>query len=642
MPLNLSALGARELIDALTNPATAPRVAVAVRNAGVSVAESFVVATSRTGSELRVRGYSAAHATPFSVDAFVLEYGPFSVRAGLAQSDVSFLPAAVGVYFELLFALAESASPPAVAAPGISAQEVLEASSAAIAAKDAAILARNEAVSAAHDAADLAANEAAAAVLSKSVRVDVPQSHTPAEQAQGRANLGIGQPGGVALAGDAGAAAGFGYPSSIPLSPEFEVIVSCRRNPVDARRRAVVAFTHSGGQATLSFGHPFGGSEEVYVGISDIYDLPAIPLSDNSIKTIGFGRDAVGWFVWCNGQLTRITGLTTEIPVSVDRVCGGVFGGYGQFCGDVKAVRIVNRPLSGSERAAVMREEWPAALAHRGVELTTTGWSAAYDYVLSSVTANGFTCAYAGASFSFASPSAPMIPSMFRANRPLRITCDVTLNSGSASNLPGMALFNGESFQANTPLPLVVGRNELLVPDGPGTDTYLIFSNHPGVWGNSGACNYTVSNIRMEELGTVARHEPDQVTSIGSWFDSSGNGRHLVPTGNNRGVTPLNPQPKRTRHMRWLLNFAAPGTATVKGSGPHALITFGDQYTATVWWPGWFNAEMKASATFQMTSGAAGQGTFAMNGVAQPVSDYSILQIEAAAKLVAVDMSFEE
>lgn len=80
----------------------------------------------------------------------------------------------------------------------------------------------------------------------------------------------------------------------------------------------------------------------------------------------------------------------------------------------------------------------------------------------------------------------------------------------------------------------------------------------------------------------IARYEPENVTSLGRWLDSSGNGYDLIP---GAGITPLKPQPVQVREawIKYDIGGSAPTLVGVnKGCIESAVKTTTGVFTASL------------------------------------------------------------
>lgn len=341
----------------------------------------------------------------------------------------------------------------------------------------------------------------------------------------------LGVRGGVALVGDAGAASGFGTAANIALSSEFELAFYCRHTAADKRCRTLAAITTSSGPIAINLGH--------YV-IDNTAIGPAFDTNFQAVSSahvgqwvlVTYGRDSAGWFLSVNGTVCRDDLGVAGTPVSLDRVFGGTFGGYGQFGGDVRSAAIFNRALTESERLALMRGEWTTAMVAAGYAVENTTFALALgNGAIGSATAAGF------------------IASPVSGNCYYTTTLNRTPATGAAVEVEFTATASGLAWvePGNSGLvPFTAGANRLtLIGSGQSNPRITLQL----------AQNCTITGFVCRVLGVSGRWEPLDCTTL-RWLDSSGNGNDLIY---GAGVTPVQPQPKRRRSA--LVTFTL-GTST--------------------------------------------------------------------------------
>jgi hypothetical protein len=210
--------------------------------------------------------------------------------------------------------------------------------------------------------------------------------------------------------------------------------------------------------------------------------------------------------------------------------------------------RITNFAPTADEAEGAAKGESRGRLAYRGYALGQTTWTGDSADTLTSVTATGFTNDRT-ATTDGTGPVATH-PLVLVGGDTVRVRCFVTLNSGSATDLPIVA------FSGFSPTPLVYlvpGANDVTF-NIPGTFEALQLW-HWSTAGNTGVCNYTISGFSLVREGTVASYEPGNCTSLNRWLDNSGNNYHLLPVG---GAKALNPQVETTRAAEFRFDVAGP------------------------------------------------------------------------------------
>lgn len=398
----------------------------------------------------------------------------------------------------------------------------LDASESALAAETAARTAGDAAMGARLVTVE-SATAAHGEILAKSVRVDVSQSHTPAEQAQGRANLGIVSTGGVHLG------AGTYRALSAPLYSDgtWEAYFDLKDINVNATNAPDLGST-----ALLAFGSSFSEYAAVLLAIGGAPAFATAAAGETwgstSPRTASAGmlfiQSVAGvWRFYLDGTLVHETPTPCPHHLALNNVFS-LLGGN-TYKGACRSWGIFNRALSDAERAAVMSGEVPAALAPRGE--TLIGESSPVSYT-------------DNPNFALRQLAPP---------RPVgavvRVTYTLEIQSGPTSGLPGLAATYFGSYSGGVSPQLLVGsRLTVEFRAVAGHDIALAHNNF--VWAGSGdnTTDYTLTIHAMDTIGTCARYKSEHVTSLARWRDSSGHGRDLIPAG---GVTPLHPEPATTR-----------------------------------------------------------------------------------------------
>lgn len=205
--------------------------------------------------------------------------------------------------------------------------------------------------------------------------------------------------------------------------------------------------------------------------------------------------------------------------------------------------------------------KYSGELQFRGFKHNHTSWNTnGGGLTLSNVTASSFDFAsIASDGFIFADANAVIY---LKKGQKLKVTFNLTKTSGDVRGLPGFVLWNYSWFEAYTPV-LGEGYNEVVL-ECPATGWHACsISQHNGVWGNAYPITFSVTDITIDAIGTVASYKPENVLKTGKWIDTSGNAYDLTPQDNeqNGGIHAKRPIPSYTRSIR---GYISPVTAPAR------------------------------------------------------------------------------
>lgn len=214
------------------------------------------------------------------------------------------------------------------------------------------------------------------------------------------------------------------------------------------------------------------------------------------------------------------------------------------FTGVVKWSRIFNvGDITADERAAVMRGETPEVLARRGGSIAVSSFAVVVGgTALTAVTSSGWTQnKTATIQYITASPGFQVV-----AGRQYRFEGTQTQYGINYVYLDGAGNNQGNNGFAVGASGAFSG-TFTAVSTGTSALTFQTVSN---------AVNYTVSAVVFSEIGTVADYRPENVLRSGKWPDASGNCFDLTP---GAGITALDPIEAHTRTFAGTITASLPG-----------------------------------------------------------------------------------
>jgi hypothetical protein len=378
---------------------------------------------------------------------------------------------------------------------------------------------------------------------------------TATQAAQGRANLHIGNPGGVDSSG-AGFSLDVGLPASSDLHLAFEFPLGLAHGGAAQRSLFGTASAFAGGVWCV-----MGNTGALIInenGGSNTTVFGTIPAGARYLQ-IGYASASRTFTAWADGYLV---GTATRFNTDVLNPLKYILGAWAVVGLSVnttcRCIRIFNRALTTDERAAVMRGETPAGLAHptfvpqtapiqfgSGLIGTPSGQTTTSCNFLATATADGYI--YGNSANAY-----PVL-----VGQQIRLTWDMTVTGGTLSSVQA-AGWENNGFNIGITGPLVSASNvgtrytaTMTVATAPATSFFGV-----RLGGVLNGMNIAVTNFTTERLGTVADYRPGNVLHSGKWIDSSPNCYDLIPVA---GITPLNPIAASTRAFTGTLTASLPG-----------------------------------------------------------------------------------
>lgn len=409
--------------------------------------------------------------------------------------------------------------------------------------------------------------------MSHLVRYDAAQpSITPAQQAQARANIGVVTAGGVAYSSGTHTSSITTLPSEGSLFVDFTTA-----NTALGVGFIVSNVNNDAGYGNISLNVEADGRLVAYIcsGVPSEWTritAPAGTIEPGKRYSVVFNFAPGSVVLYINGAAVGTTSGNTYTRFTSNPfgalLVGRTYGGTPfHFAGTITTAHIFNRALTADERAAVMRGEVPAAKDVGGVSsFAMSGtWTELNSPAASGVTIN----TNAGGVLDVASTAAPNYyfscgsgadntAPLVKVGRTIRLRYKLTVTSGTVYYIPTQG---GGGIGYTAGLNIAVAGTSVTVDltvdatrtAGGGIGLRLYF----------GTATFRLENVSLEILGTVARYEPENVTSLGRWLDSSGNGYDLIP---GAGITPLKPQPVQVRTAAF--TFDMTGTVPSRVRGP--------------------------------------------------------------------------
>lgn len=418
------------------------------------------------------------------------------------------------------------------------------------AARDAAATSEGNAATSESNAAASAADAEAQrlAIIAAAFRTDIDQTFTLAEILKGQANAGFLGKLGVNLIGGSAAGNGYGYASSLPIPGDFALVLDVTPRWSDASFTSLADLAG----ASLALGYTTSSLSN-----------PARLLLDNTASAFGWNtgftcaqlvgkrcvfvvtRTGSTMTATMNGvALTQVGTLTAPGTTTINRIGGGIVGGYGQFQGDIHDVRLINRPLTTGEEKSIALGVVPAVLASRGGpgsgggNMTTSpndiGGAA------SSASTTGVTFTQTGGAGTnttyFHSPSAGI---RVKAGQTVTWLFDVATSGYSGVDVSAAAFDDVTGFITAVSASLVSGSTYaatwVATRDVYGVPAML--SARISGTAASSSSTITVSNYHATIIGTTA-HFPGNKVTANAWCDDFGT---VLRPG--FGITPLAPVP---------------------------------------------------------------------------------------------------
>lgn len=469
-----------------------------------AAANSAGIATAQAGIATTKAGQAAASAA-----AALASEGIASGAASTATTQAGIATAQAGI-------TTTKAGEAAASAAAALVSEGTASGAAATATTQAGIATTKAGEASASAAAALVSEQNAAATLAGSVRFDVAQpSITPAQQQTARTNIGVVTAGGVA------AMAGEMTPATGIAATDFS------------------AYAHTEGSVT--------GVLLRIVHAGGTYDVLGDDARFGTAKSRGVEYYAASGqlIFFANGVAHATTQALSAGSVVISKVLSAATG-------TLRSSAIFNRALTAEERSAVMRGEVPAALAKAAItrtnpNATLSGWGPATSSNPTDVTVSGADLGYP-TYVGFGTTSAVVVGEVYRFSF-------TTSNPPAGGMTINGIVFNDGSFGV-TQGPAVAaihdGGNkwhiDVAITTAGASSMFVLQLS----W--SGTVTQAFTGFRVERIGTVARYEPENVTSLGRWLDSSGNGYDLIP---GSGITPLKPQPRQRRGFNCVYDMAS-------------------------------------------------------------------------------------
>lgn len=402
------------------------------------------------------------------------------------------------------------------------------------AARDAAATSEGNAATSESNAAASAADAEAQrlAIIAAAFRTDIDQTFTLAEILKGQANAGFLGKLGVNLIGGSAAGNGYGYASSLPIPGDFALMLDVTPRWTSADFYPIADL----GGANLGIGYT-----------SASLSNPCRLILDNTGSNFGWntgftcaqlvGRRCV-FVVTRTGStitatmngvaLTQVGTLTAPGTTTINRIGGGIGGGYGQFQGDIHAVRLCNRPLTTGEEKAIALGVVSAELAKQAQDMAPSSASP----VNGSIWANPpATKSWSGGTLSMTGVQYDGVALLFGGT--IKAGTVVRLRGNNTSTSSGIAAYGvkATSFHNGT----------VSIPAGVFSVTFTPAEDIAGFgirFENAGSGqSATIGSLSVESVGT-RNHFPGNAVTANAWCDDFG---AVIRPG--AGITPLAPVP---------------------------------------------------------------------------------------------------
>lgn len=374
--------------------------------------------------------------------------------------------------------------------------------------------------------------------------------------------------GGVTLVGDTGGTPGWGAPVSFTPGEFFVQFVV--RPRWDNRGKSILFATSDGtNNVAFAFGAIAGGTDlsqpanlAVYDFTSNVEYLAPTGKSlqqciDAGLGIVAIHRDASGNYSdYFNGTALTWPATPPARLGPITRMLGGVFGGFGQFQGDVVSGKVLNFMPTASEKASMQKGEASGRMLYAGSNHYSGSNLQLVNGTGSVTSATPTSCTYSNGS-GYVGPDLTVTGKPVKAGQIVRIVATITYSGASPLDTAKAVVSFTDPSDGGLFYPTsVVGNVHTWLL--PAQASHAAIQPVLVVYGQSGTVA-SISGYTVDYLGTVADYRPENVTqATNSWIDVYGN--DLLPPV---GATALNPvQAYRRTSTMQLFGTSVPGLAS--------------------------------------------------------------------------------